>query len=149
MKRDIGTIMNELDVLSGCLHEQPDGVIGGPIHIITDDGNIRDFHIASCWRAANDESNVVVKVISREILQRLVLLTEPQRLVWWLRDRIRQLGIDDVALADAVQYGDVDQQTNGAYDARIKLGEKFVWIGLEQQEALVGVSTSSSRGGRL
>jgi len=129
-------IMNELDDLNRCLHEQKEGSVGGPIHIITDDGNINDEDVAYCWRDVEGEADVVVRTICQEILCRLVSITAPQRLVWWLRERIRKLGFDDGELAASVREGVIDPQTNGAYDARIKLGEKFIWIGLEQWEAL-------------
>jgi hypothetical protein len=129
-------IMDELDALNLCLHEQKEGSVGGPIHIITDDGNIDDSNVASCWKDTEGESDVVVRTICHEILCRLILITEPQRLVWWLRERIRKLGFDDEKLAVSVREGVIDPQTNGAYDARIKLGEEFIWIGLEQLEAL-------------
>lgn len=133
---DLKKTMDELDELHVCLHEQTEGAVGGPLHIITDDGNFRDSDIAYCWRSVEDERDVVVRVLAREMLQRLVQLTAPQRLVWWLRKRICTLGIDDVALAAQVRDGVVDRQSNSPYDDRIMLGKQFVWEGLEQLEAL-------------
>jgi hypothetical protein len=132
----IKVTMDELDELWRCLHDQSEGAAGGPLHVVTDDGNLRDSDIVGCYKDTEEESDVVVKTICKEILHRLLLLTEPQRLVWWLRARITLLKIDPATLAEEVRDGRVDPQTNGAYDARIWLGEKCVWIGLEQQEAL-------------
>lgn len=74
--------MDELDELNLCLHEQAVGAVGGPLHIITDDGNFRDSDVAYCWRSVEDEEDVVVRVLVREMISRFLLLTEPQRLVW-------------------------------------------------------------------
>jgi hypothetical protein len=135
-------VLDDLDDLNRCLHEQPDGRVGGPLHIITDDGNIRDSDVAYCWRSLNTgdpEKNAIVRVLCREILQLLLQLTESQRMVWCLRSRIQALGINDVVLAEQVRGGVVDPQTNGLYDARIMFGKKIVWEGLEQLEALSSV----------
>ena len=99
--------MDELDALNRCLHEQAEGAVGGPLHVVTDDGNLRDSDVCYCWGDSERESDVVVRVLCLRS-PRLVALTEPQRLVWWLRRRIQALGIDDMALAAAVRNGVVD-----------------------------------------
>jgi hypothetical protein len=129
-------VMDDLDALNRCLHEQGEGVVGGPLHVVVDDGNLSDSHVVSCLTAVECEHDVVVRLLCQEIFHLLCSLTEPQRLVWWLKNRIEDLGIDAAKLAMQVRDGVVDPQTNGAYDATITSGEKVLWEGLEQLEAL-------------
>jgi len=82
-----------------------------------------------------------VRVLCREIFHLLCSLTEPQRLVWWLRDEIEELKIDAVKLAGEVKDGVVDYPANGIYGARIMLGGEGVVEWVEQQrprEAVIG-----------
>ncbi len=131
------TVMDDLDSLNRCLHEQPEGSVGGPLHIVVDDGNLRDSDLDYCQGDSEGESDVVVRVLCLEIIKHLRQLTHPQRLVWWLRERIQGVGFDAVALAAEVRDGVVEtNSTNGSYDARIWSGEQVLWEGLEQLEAL-------------
>jgi hypothetical protein len=138
---DVGRVTGELDALSNVLHDQVGGSTGGPLHVVIDDGNIRDSDVVSCLAAVECEGDMVVRVLCREIFSLLCLLTEPQRLVWWLRGDLVRLGIDYVALARRVRDGTVDRGVDGthvSYTARIMQGEETLWEGLRQVESQYG-----------
>lgn len=59
---------------------------GGPLHIVTDDGNVRDSDLLFCYRNLCDDNykcSRVTKAICLEILHWLSGLNEAQRLIWW------------------------------------------------------------------
>lgn len=59
---------------------------GGPLHIVTDDGNVRDSDLLLCYRNLCDDNykcSRVTKAICLEILHWLSDLNEAQRLIWW------------------------------------------------------------------
>jgi len=75
--------LEKLSDLEAALYEfEP---CGGPLHIITDDGNVRDSDLVFCfrWLHENPSASAVVEAVSFKILKLLSLMTEPQRVVWW------------------------------------------------------------------
>lgn len=128
---------------------------GGPLHIITDDGNVSDYHILFCYRHLHMphpnscdeivEYSVFLKSICGAILHELMLMTHPQRIVWWVAPSIQKLGVDPVPIMIACEKGQVRERDNGGYDDFVVLRdhrtgeEKVVWEGLEQlQKRLEG-----------
>jgi hypothetical protein len=120
---------------------------GGPLHIVTDDGNVEDHHLVFCYRYLHEEEQVkdyeaFTLLLCKSILHELMLLTEAQRVVWWVAGSIRELGEDPIEIAARAYDGNVEEGDNGGYDARVlsrtyKLGEKpaVIWEGLEQLRA--------------
>jgi len=111
---------------------------GGPLHIITDDGNIEDTHLVSCYRWLHGEKNTAfITSVCKAILHELMLLTEAQRLLWWLEGSIRELKLDPVRLAfeAGAEKAYIVDKSNGSYGARLVGGAKgstWSWDGLEQ-----------------
>lgn len=128
-------IMNDLDALNRCLHEQAEGAVGGPLHILTDDGNVNDSHVLYCWSDVEGEKDIVVRTLCREMLKLLIFLTYPQRIVWWLRTGIEKQGVNANVLALSVRRGMVinDSTNAGIYGSVIMAADGAVlWEGLEQ-----------------
>lgn len=114
---------------------------GGPLHIITDDGNVRDADITWCYRwlyEKKDEIPLFIFFLCRGILHDLALLEEAQRTIWWIERSIREEGLDPVELAVLARGCSVKPRHNGGYDDQvvrhIRAGEPpiVVWEGLEQ-----------------
>ena len=81
-------LIEELNDLIALLYELDGCSSGGPLHIITEDGNIGDTDIVFCYRELRERGtrkkfSAAIAVIGSEILSRLIMLTEPQRLIWW------------------------------------------------------------------
>ncbi len=102
----------DLDALNQCLHEQEDAGLGGPLHIITDDGNIEDHHVLGCLRDLELDlsSDIVVRVIGLKMLRILCLLTAPQRLMWFLSRQLRAIGHNPEGWSVYLRDGVVEHQ---------------------------------------
>ena len=129
--------LNELDVLVDELYEREP--LGGPLHIVTDDGNVKDSDLIYCYRRLYECDNLVfTKSICLAILHELMLLDEAQRTIWWLAQAIQEEGVDPVLLITQVHGCHVKPRSNGIYDVSLvrpdPAGEDpvVVWEGLEQ-----------------
>jgi hypothetical protein len=68
---------------------------GGPLHITTDDGNIDDGSLVFCYRELfNSDHSVLTQSICKAILHELMMMTEPQRVIWWIEKSIEEDGSD-------------------------------------------------------
>ena len=119
---------------------------GGPLHIITDDGNVRDGDIVFCYRYLHEEGDDVsfyIQSLSKAILHELALMSRAQRVIWWLRDAIEKEGVDPVELCARAYAAGVEEGSNGCYDSRLVLYDRInnenvttvLWEGLEQTRA--------------
>lgn len=92
-------VLSVLDELIAALHEVE--ACGGPLHIITDDGNLRDRDLVYCYRnvSLGEAVRTHTKVLCLAILHELALLTEPQRVVWWCSSGHHHSELDDVEVA--------------------------------------------------
>jgi len=81
---EIVVALRRLDYLEGVLYEKEPS--GGPLHIVSDDGNVRDSDLIFCfrWLHENPTGSVWIDSVCLEILNILALMTEPQRIVWWI-----------------------------------------------------------------
>jgi len=136
--RDLGQIRQafaDLDSLNRCLHEQAEGGIGGPLHVITDDGNLEDHHVLGCLQDLDGDtsSTVVVRVLCREMLRILCLLTAPQRLMWYLARQLRQIGHNPADWAKSLRDGVVEhRETCGNWNAVVTKCGTVVFPGLRE-----------------
>jgi hypothetical protein len=137
--RKIGVTFRELDELNRCLHEQPDGAVGGPLHIITDDGNVKDDDILFCFRNLEDNTSysVVVRLVAREMLRLLSLLTAPQRFMWYWAREIEEIGQDPVAWACQVEDGELKDAiiAGDEWDTVVVSGEGVIFPGMKALRA--------------
>lgn len=115
---------------------------GGPLHITTDDGNVEDHSLVFCFQQVhNGQYPEHIQNICVGILHELMLMTEPQRVIWWIEKSIEEEGLDPTYLAVSVRDGIVERVSNGGYDERILSrpmdGEeqKVLWEGLDQLRA--------------
>ena len=46
---------NKAIELARKIYRLPDGIVGGPLHIVLDDGNLEDAHISWCVNFINNE----------------------------------------------------------------------------------------------
>jgi len=116
----IGAIFRDLDTLSGCLHEQPAVAGGRFLHVVTDDGHISDSDVLDCARKLDEDSasGVVVRLVGREMVRLLALLTEPQRLMWYLARELEEIGHNPINWAVHVGDGAVERLgTNDLWNA--------------------------------
>jgi hypothetical protein len=136
---EIGKTFEKLSRLDKILHEHES--VGGVLHIITDDGNVEDHHVVGCYRdawAETSQPTTFVGVVCCDLLHLLLLLTEPQRVVWRLSASLGKEGIDPAVLAASVRDGGVRYGENrGLYDARVVSadGETVLWEGFLQYQA--------------
>ena len=75
--------LEDLDKLHETLYI--DHACGGPLHIVLDDGNLDDGSLLFCYRFLKmnpQRSDALTKIICNQILDYLMVMTEPQRLVW-------------------------------------------------------------------
>jgi len=106
---------------------------GGPLHIITDDGNIDGDHLVFCYRYLHEgDYTAYIMSICKSILHELMLLEKAQRVVWWLEGAITELGRDPTQLAFQARDCHVEWRENGCYDALLVNNRGVVWEGLEQ-----------------
>lgn len=101
-----------------------DNPCGGPLHIVLDDGNLDDNSILFCHRFMRlnpSRNNTLTTIISKQILDYLMIMTEPQRLVWWLEDRDSP-DLDN--LIRKVENGQVKEREDGCYDRSIETYDK-------------------------
>jgi hypothetical protein len=124
----------EIELMNTALHEVE--CVGGSLHIITDDGNVKDSDILYCYGDVHSDFSFV-GVLSRGILHWLSLMTESQRIVWWLASLISDEGEDPISIAQRVVEGSVCRGRNGSYDDSVTSpdGKKILWEGLEQLRA--------------
>ena len=130
--RDINKIekvFRELTHMVAALYEvEP---VGGPLHIITDDGNLKDNHLISCYQDLDpDPRSTLVDTLCASILHLLSELTEPQRVIWWLHSSTMQVARKELAaLAASVRDGIVEHSEHALYDCRILSpdGTKILW----------------------
>lgn len=112
--------------------------VGGPLHIVTDDGNIEDHHLVFCYRWLHEKKySAYITSTCKAILHELMLLTEAQRLLWWLENSMKELGLDSIRLAFEAkeQNARIEWGENGCYDAKLVGGVKdstWSWPGLKQ-----------------
>lgn len=115
---------------------------GGPLHIITDDGNVKDGDITWCYRNLHnkDDSSVFVKSICKAILHELALMSEAQRVVWWLRSAIEEEGTDPIDLYVKAYDAHIVKGNDGKYyDDKLVIYEivngqntqRIIWEGLD------------------
>jgi hypothetical protein len=114
---------------------------GGPLHIVTDDGNVRDCDLVFCYRWLYEQQEdvaVYTRYLCMAILHDLMLMDEAQRTIWWLATDISLEDLDPKSLLVRVRGCQVEHQRNGIYDDVLvrygRAGEKpvVVWEGLEQ-----------------
>lgn len=79
--------MNErvarLNLLRAALYDQPLGGTGGPLHILLEDGNVRDSDVVHCYVTCHDESTTAaMKVLGLAILHELMFMSEAERRAW-------------------------------------------------------------------
>lgn len=133
-KDEITNIFNNLDELQTQLYNHPDGGVGGPLHIITDDSNIEDHHVLWCWRNIQNEPDPEMKDICTNLLLNLRLLSEPQRMLWWLKEQIKRqdpnLDILELALKAVDAHIEEEDRGSGLYTAKIKVRDEIIWSGL-------------------
>lgn len=152
----------DLDELNHCLHEQPDGSVGGPLHIVTDDGNLQDCDVLSCARdlEGRSGSSVVVSVVAREMVRLLLLLTPPQRLMWYLGRQLEEIGESPVGWAVRLREGELGyyDPVNDDYETVVRVVGLLEFPGLTELrrrcqsskkmvEVLLGNVTSIPTGG--
>lgn len=83
---DVDKFERRLDLLSSLrdlLYAMPNCECGGPLHIILDDGNVRDSDIAFCRKEIENEEWNYVRELCVCILDILNTLSPAQRLYWW------------------------------------------------------------------
>jgi hypothetical protein len=125
----------ELDLMVHALHEvEP---VGDPLHIIVDDGNVRDCDLVYCCRDLGpDPRATLVDTLCSSILHLLTLLTEPQRMIWWLHQDHRivtgyhPITTDQIAnLALRVRDGVLHETNKNPYSVRISSpdGKQILW----------------------
>lgn len=105
---------------------------GGPLHIILDDGNVRDSDLVFCyrWLHTHDDTKYV-KLLCKAILHELALLTQAQRLVWWNRRLIAEQDLDVVELAVKAEGGIVEdhEECGNHYITSSKHPYPVIWGG--------------------
>jgi len=125
---EIAKTFEELSKMVSALHVEES--VGGPLHIITDDGNLKDSHIVYCYRNLEPEPrNTLVGTLCASILHLLTQLTEPQRTLWWLHKGHHNCGPTFAPIAALCRDGIVKLGPNGLYDCRIvnSTGSKTLW----------------------
>jgi hypothetical protein len=132
---EIERAFEQLELLTDALYSE-EGV-GGPLHVITDDGNIRDSDLVSCYRDVCSEATpMFVRTVCLGILHLLAMLTEAQRLIWYLRVAIREEGFDPFEIATLVRAwnGQIVNGPEGVYDDKVVSpdGSQVLWEGLAQ-----------------
>jgi hypothetical protein len=127
-------LFDDLDELNDCLHERE--CVGGPLHIITDDGNITDSDLLYCLRnlqhVNSTEESTVVRLVSLEMIRILLLLTEPQRLMWYLSGILEKYKQNPIGWAIYLKDGDIDRLENG--EEIVKKCNVVLWKGLTAME---------------
>lgn len=58
---------------------------GGPIHIVSDDGNLENYHLRYCWKYTNKEYEGEAKEIALEILKTLAGMDWVGRYAYYAR----------------------------------------------------------------
>jgi len=90
---EITKTFEELNKLNRVLHEEES--VSGPLHIITDDGNLRDSDIIYCYQNLDpDPRSTLVGTLCASILHLLSRITEPQRVIWWLHHSARRFMVE-------------------------------------------------------
>lgn len=86
MEKSLKQLENKLNLLhslSNLLYGEENCACGGPLHIILDDGNIRDSDIEFCAEYINKSEWSSIKDLCSCILNMLLSLSPAQRLYWW------------------------------------------------------------------
>lgn len=130
--QEIQKTFETLDRLKTHLYEYPGCSVGGPLHVILDDGNMGDSAILFCWCEAHKGSDRYLKMLCKAILELFFELTYPQRVVWYLKERVARKGVDPVQLALNVVNGEVIDEDPDIFDPIIKVDGNIIWNGLYQ-----------------
>ncbi len=56
---------------------------GGPLHILLDDGNVRDVDLVACYQYLQAPDAEHVRGLGIALLHELTFLNEAQRYYWW------------------------------------------------------------------
>lgn len=130
---EVAAALRSLSDLEDVLYEREP--CGGPLHIITDDGNVRDSDLVFCFRWLHEEpTHTITAVVALEILKLLALMTEPQRLVWWTdQGKVAKGDLTNAGLAQAmleVRDGKVAVgDSNMDWDRSIWKDGECIWKG--------------------
>lgn len=95
-------VMVECAELVHRLYQLPGCGVGGPLHIVTDDENIDDDHLAFCWESVYDKPAVA----SRDELDGPSTIdTNVRYRAWWRLDQITEETDLMVRVASAILWG--------------------------------------------
>jgi hypothetical protein len=78
---DLPEDIDEIVGLIQELYSQPGGGVGGPLHIVTDDWNLKDGNVEFALRSAAEDPDWTAEIrdLSRRIAERFLSLSESQR----------------------------------------------------------------------
>ena len=122
---EVAAALRSLSDLEDVLYEREP--CGGPLHIITDDGNVRDSDLVFCFRWLHEEpTHTITAVVALEILKLLALMTEPQRLVWW--HTVASRPADRAATIVSVHDGRVVRgESDDGHDTIVASDGQVIW----------------------
>lgn len=82
--------MNKLEVRIYLLNDMrevfytlPKCGAGGALHIMLDDGNLRDSDLIFCLKHLSKEENEIQRNLGTAIIHELMMLSPAQRRLWW------------------------------------------------------------------
>lgn len=92
---DLETLSKRLDRLwdlQRMFYGLPNCSTGGPLHILLDDGNIRDSDLVFCYcNVHKDGVDPLVRTMGLLILHDLAFLSEAQRYLWWEHNTVENI----------------------------------------------------------
>jgi hypothetical protein len=75
--------LKRLDTYVALLYEEENCSVGGPLHIVLDDGNMKDSDLVFCFREAQGNEWSASRATAGIIIRELMMLSPAQRRLWW------------------------------------------------------------------
>lgn len=86
---NLQTRLDNLNSLRDIFYEMPGCSCGGALHILLDDGNIRDTDIVFCYKELHKEKYSSQRAVGLAILHELIMLSEAHRKQWWGYEEVK------------------------------------------------------------